>query len=325
MKRKFGLLIIVVLLSLPLFAAGQQEGVSSSPGRVKHLSVVTGPVGGPMYAISGAWSAIINRDISGIKISNQVGGGSAYTARILGNKEADFAMVGNDVAYYAYKGGGEYDNPNYQNFRGVAALYAESFHAVVPKNSGIKFFEDFKGKSIAIGPPGSGTLVTNERILDAYGYSKADVGAKELGFNESAEYLRDGHVDAALYTTGLPYGPIVDISMTKPIDIIGLNDAAIKKLTNKYPFYVPTIVPAGTYKGVGDFKTVSVKMLLITTTDMDEELVYQVTKSLYENLDSMKASHATATQIKLENGTAGIPIPLHPGAERYYREMGIVK
>jgi hypothetical protein len=331
-SKKLVLLIAVLAIGASLFAGGQKEAAGSpdkdapKPAAAPlRLSVVTGPVGGTMYAVSGAWADVVNRSIPGVQITNQVGGGSAYCARVLGNKEADFGMVGNDIAFYAYTGQSVFENNAHPEFRGVAALYAESFHIAVRRDSGIKKLEELVGKSVAVGPPGSGTLLNSERVLESYNLKPSDVGAKQLGFVESAEYLRDGHVQAAFYMTGLPYGPVVDVSVTQPVDILGLSADSIRKLTQKFPFLVSTRVPADTYKGMQPVDTVSVKMLLLTTDKMSDEAVYNVTKALFENLDRMKASHAAGAGISLENATQGIPLPLHPGAEKFYREKGVLK
>lgn len=292
----------------------------------RHLSVVTGPVGGTMYAISAAWADIVNTRLSPVQMTNQVAGGSAYTARVLGNRAADFALVSNDSAYYAYHGENIFEGNAHPEFRAIASLYAESFHVVVRKGSGITRIEDLVGRCTAVGPPGSGTLLNSRKVLETYGLTMEDIGAMQLGFVEAAEYLRDGHCDAAFYVPGLPYGPVVDITVTQDIDVFGLSDEAIGRMLETYPFLVPTTVPAGTYKGMDrPIRTVSVKMLLLTTEEMDGDTVYEVTKALFENLDRVAASHASGGDITLETALDGIPLPLHEGAERYFRERGLME
>lgn len=308
-----------------LFFVGTAVLPLNAEAATKHLSVVTGPVGGPMYAISGVWVDIINKTVPGVQMTNQVGGGSAYTARVLGNGEADFALAGNDIAFYASKGENIFKDNAIPEVRSVGALYAESFHVVTAKNANIARFEDLRGKKTSIGPPGSGTLLNSERVIDAYGYQKKDIGAQELGFNESAESLKDNHIDAACYMTGIPYGPIMDVAITKPIAVLGLNDKVIADLVAKYPFFVKTRIPAGTYEKTDGFDTISVKMLILTTTAMDEETVYKLTKALAENVDQIQQSHASGRGISKETILEGLSVPLHPGAERYYREAGILK
>lgn len=317
LTMKAGALLLVALLPAVLSAC---TGTGA-----RHLSVVTGPVGGTMYAISGAWADVVNSTIPEIQMTNQVAGGTVHTARVLGNKEADFAMVSNDNSYYAYKGENLFQGNAHPEFRGIAALYAESFHVVVRKNSGIAEIEDLAGRRTAVGPPGSGTLLNSQRVLEAHGLTFDNVGAMRLGFVESAEYLKDGHCDGAFYLTGVPYGPVADITVTQDIDVIGLSEKVVDILTDGYPFLVPAILPAGLYKGMDQpIRTVSVKMLLLTTEQMDGDTVYEVTKALFENLDRIAAAHVTAKSVTLAGAVEGIPLPLHPGAERYYREQGVI-
>lgn len=308
----------------------EQSPASSQKSEQKaqqNISVVTGPVGGSMYVISGAWADIVNKTSPYIQVTNQVGGGSAYCARVLGNKEADFAMVGNDVAYYARNGEDVFEGEAIDNLVCIGALYAEGFHTIVRKNSGLESIEDIVAnkKSTTVGPPGSGTLTNSERVLEAYGLTFDDVKAKQLDFAESAEAIRDGHVDAAFYMTGVPYGPVTDISITQPIHVFGLSQEAIDKLLEKYPFLVSIHYPENTYEGTGGFDTVAVRMLITTTTDVDDETVYDLTKMLVENIDQIAATHSCGTTISKDRLLDGLSIPLHPGAERYYKEIGMFK
>ena len=305
----------------------QAEQKKEEKKEQKNISVVTGPVGGSMYVISGAWADIVNKTSPYIQVTNQVGGGSAYCARVLGNNEAEFAMVGNDVAYYARNGEDVFEGEAVDNLVCIGALYAEGFHTIVRKDSGITSIEDIAAnkKSVTVGPPGSGTLTNSQRVLDAYGLTFDDVKAKELDFTESAEAIRDGHVDAAFYMTGVPYGPVTDISITQPINAFGLSQDAIDKLMEQYPFLVSISYPENTYEGTGGFDTVAVRMLITTTTDVDEEVVYDLTKTLVENLDQIAATHSCGATINKDVLLDRLSIPLHPGAERYYKEIGMLK
>jgi TRAP transporter TAXI family solute receptor len=289
-------------------------------------SVVTGPVGGPMYAISGAWAEIVNKNLKGYQLTNQVGGGSVYTMKILANGQADFAMVGNDVAMYGYKGTEAFAGKPVKDARAVAALYLESFQIVVKASSSIKVISDLKGKRVTVGPPASGTQLASERLLPILGLKMTDFKKLELGFNESAEYLRDGNADAAVYQTGIPYGPVVDISVIQPVNVLTLPKNAIQEINKKFPFYVSTTIPKTTYKGMEqDAQSVAVKMLLLASSKVANGDVYAMTKALFDHLDRMRAGHKMGESITLEGALVGVTIPLHPGAEKYYREKGLLK
>ncbi len=317
--KKYRLFMSAALLAVLLLMNGIALGA-------KMYAVTTGPVGGPMYAISGAWADVLNSKQKDINLTNQVGGGSVYTMRVLANKEAEFAMVGNDVALFAYQGIETFKDTPVKHVRAIAALYPESFHVVVKAGSPYKTVEDLKGKKVAVGPPASGTQLASTRVLEALGLTFADFKSLELGFNKSAEYLRDGNADAAFYQTGLPYGPVVDISVTKPVELIGLSKETIAKIISKYPFYVETLIPKTTYKGMTqDVRSVSVKMLLLVDSSVSDADVYLMTKMLFENLDRIKASHAMGATLNINNALEGITVPLHPGAEKFYREQGVLK
>lgn len=293
----------------------------------QNVSVVTGPTGGSMFVMSASWSDFINKYSDFVQITNQVGGGSAYCVNVLSNGEADFAMVGNDVAYYAMTGQGDFEGNAFEDIRCIGALYAEGFHVITRKDSGITNIAQIlsDNASVTVGPPGSGTLTNSARVLEAYGTTVDDTNSKQLDWQESADAIKDGHIDAAFYMTGVPYGLVSDISVTQPILAFGLEKDIIDSLHEKYPFLVPITYPADSYEGSPEFDTVCVRMLITTTEDMDEDTVYEVTKILYENLDEIAATHSCGSTITKDALTEGLAVPLHPGAEKYYKEVGAIE
>lgn len=290
------------------------------------LSIVTGPTGGTMYAISAALTDVVNRNLKDLRLTNTAGGGSILTLKILSNGEADFAMAGNDVSLDALKGAGSFSGKPFPDLRGVSSLFIEAFHVIVRADSPFKTFEDLKGKRIAVGPPASGTGLASQRVLPLLGLPPDSYRKLELGFQESADYLRDGNVDAVVYQVGLPYGPVVDVSISRPVRVLPIPDAALKKIQETFPFYVKVPVPHDTYRGMEEqVNAVAVKMLLVTTTKASEKAVYDTVRQLYENLDTVRASHKAGESIALEKALDGMTVPLHPGAERFFKERGLVK
>ncbi len=290
------------------------------------LSIVTGPTGGTMYAISAAITDLVNRNTKDLRLSNTAGGGSLYTLKVLANNEADFAMAGNDVSLDALKGAGSFNGKTFPELRGVTSLFIEAFHVVVRADSPIKTFEDLKGKRIGVGPPASGTGLASQRLLPLLGLPPDSYRKLELGFQESADYLRDGNVDAVVYQVGLPYAPVVDVSISRPVRILPIPSAAIDKIRAAFPFYVPVSVPQQTYRGMTEgANAVAVKMLLLTTTRAPEKAVYDTVRMLYDNLQVVRASHQAGASIALERALDGMTVPVHPGAERFFKERGIVK
>ena len=290
------------------------------------LSIVTGPTGGTMYAISAALTDVVNRNLKDLRLTNTAGGGSLYTLKVLSNGEADFAMSGNDVSLDALKGAGSFAGKPFPELRGVTSLFIEAFHVVVRADSPIRNFDDLKGKRIAVGPPASGTGLASQRVLPLLGLPPDSYRKLELGFQESADYLRDGNVDAVVYQVGLPYGPVVDVSISRPVRVLQIPDAAIRKIQEAFPFYVKVPVAGDTYRGMQEpVNAVAVKMLLVTTTKASEKAVYDTVRQLYDNLGTVRASHKAGESISLEKALDGMTVPLHPGAERFFRERGLVK
>lgn len=315
--RTVGHLAVAALLALG--SAGQARSA-------ENLSIVTGPVGGTMYAISSSITDLVNRNLKDLRLSNTAGGGSIYTLKVLANNEADFAMAGNDVSLDALKGAGSFDGKAFPEVRGVTALFSEAFHVVVRADSAIKSFDDLKGKRIAVGPPASGTGLASSRLLPLLGLPPDSYRKLELGFQESADYLRDGNVDAVVYQVGLPYGPVVDVSISRPVRVLPIPEQSIRRIQEAFPFYVPVMVPQDTYRGMtASANAVAVKMLLLTTTRASDGAVYETVRQIYDNLPVVRASHQAGQSISLEKALDGMTVPLHPAATRFYKERGLIK
>lgn len=313
------------ILSIASAAAGF-ACIPAQATAAENLSIVTGPAGGTMYAISASFTDLVNRNLKDIRLTNTAGGGSLYTLKVLANNEADFAMAGNDVSLDAYKGAGTFAGKPFGDLRGVTSLFIEAFHVVVRADSAIKSFDDLKGKRIAVGPPASGTGLASSRLLPLLGLPNDSYKKLELGFQESADYLRDGNVDAVVYQVGLPYGPVVDVSVSRPVRVLPIPEQAIKRIREAFPFYVAVTVPKDTYRGMTEpANAVAVKMLLVTSSKASDKAVYETVRQIYDNLPTVRASHQAGQSITLEKALDGMTVPLHPGAARFYKERGLVK
>jgi TRAP transporter TAXI family solute receptor len=209
--------------------------------------------------------------------------------------------------------------------RGMAAIYPNYIQIVARGDSGIKTLADLKGKRVSVGAPRSGTELNARAIFKAAGMSYEDFGKVEyLPFAESVELVKNRQIDATLQSAGLGVASIRDLAATNPIAIVPIPADVVEKVGN--PVYVAETIPAGTYDGQTEaVPTAAVVNFLVTHSGVSDDLVYQMTKSMYENLDVLAASHATAKDIKREEAVKGMPIPLHPGAEKYFRETGVLK
>jgi len=204
-------------------------------------------------------------------------------------------------------------------------LYPNFVQIITLADTGIAQIEDLKGKRVGVGAPGSGTEVDARNILAAHGITYDDIDEDYLSYAESVEQLKNGTVDAVFQTSGLPNATIMDISTTHDVVIIPVRPEMAEKLSKEISYYSSEIIPAGTYDNKEDVYTAAVQTILITREDLSEDVVYDITKTLFENLDTMVATHNAAKDIDISKYAVGMPIPLHPGAEKYFREIGVLK
>jgi len=287
------------------------------------LTIATGGTAGTYYPLGAGMADIWNKNIKGMNAMVQSTGASVANVNLLKNKEVDLIFVQNDVAFYAYNGVEMFKEP-FPQLRGLATLYPETVQIVALADRGINSVYDLKGKRVAVGAAGSGTEVNARQILAAAGITYNDIKVQYLSFGEAANNLKDGNIDAAFITAGHPTAAIVDLAAVRKIVLVPVPDEIIASLQKDYPFYVKIVVPAGTYKGVDvDVVTVAVKAMLAVRAEMPEDLVYQLLKTMYANQKRLIEAHAKGELIIPETGKEGMSIPLHPGAEKFFKEMGL--
>jgi TRAP transporter TAXI family solute receptor len=254
-------------------------------------------------------------------------GSVANVAGIAGNRMQS-GFVQSDVAYWAFNGSGIYDGrPKVDVLRAIANLYPESFHVVARKGSGIKTIRDLKGKRVSLDEPGSGTLVDARLILAAYGMTEKDFKAEYLKPQQSADKLKDGALDAFFSVAGWPQGAIAELAATTGIDLVPIDGPEAESLIKRFSFFAADEIPDGAYKNVAAVKTVSVNAVWATSSQQPDPLIYGVTAALW-NPNTRKlfdSSHAKGRAIKLESAVQGLGIPLHPGAEKFYKEKDLIK
>ena len=303
-------------------AEGSSEGEASSSNDPSQLIIATGGTSGTYYPLGGGMADHITKN-TGITATAQSTGASAENVRLLRDQQADIAFIQNDIAEYAINGTAMFEQDGkIESFQALAALYDETIQIVVSADSNIASVADLKGKRVSVGSPGSGTEKNAEQILEAYGLTFDDVQLQRLSFGDSAKAIQDGQLDAAFQTAGTPTAAITELAVTTGVKIIPIDADKIDAIIAKYPFYVKTTIPANTYETVSeDIETVSVKSMLVIRSDLSEDLVYNVTKAIFENTD--KLGHAKAKEIKLENALQGVSIPVHPGAKKYFDEKGV--
>lgn len=246
-------------------------------------------------------------------------------AIISGLRSSGFAQ--SDVAYWAYTGTGTMEGSEpATDLRTIAALFEEHIHLVALKDSGINSVADLSGKRVSLDEPGSGTYVDANLILEANGLSVDDVTAEALKGGAAAEALRNGKIDAFFVVAGYPAGALVELASAAEIKLVPITGAGADALTAKYGFFASSDIPAGTYEGVDATTTVAVGAQWFTSASQDEELIYNITKALWneESRKLLDVGHAKGKTITAESALNGVGVPLHAGAERFYREAGLL-
>lgn len=323
MKRALSLAICLVLL---LAAAGCGGAPAQGGGAAqKNLSMVTGGESGTYYAYGGMIANVLSEKLDGIVITASTSGASVANARSINKKEADLAILQNDVFDYAYRGVESFaDDGKLENIATIGTLYPEVIQIVATESSGIKSVADLKGKRVSVGDLGSGTEANARQILEAYGLTYNDLGKVEyLGFGDSSTAIQQMVIDAAFVTAGVPNPAILELNAMVKVQLVPVEGAPVDALIAKYPFYSTYKIDDGAYEGMAGVNTVTILATLTCSKDLDEETVYQVTKGLFENKGNI--SHPKAEVLSPENALQGVSVPFHPGAEKYYKEIGLLQ
>ncbi len=288
------------------------------------MSMATGGTAGTYYPYGGAIAGLWSKNLKGVTVTAETTGASVENQRLLRNKQVELALTQNDVADYSMNGT-EMFKEKITNFRAIAALYPEVLQWVVTPN--IKTIADLKGKRFVVGAAASGTEANTRQVLEALGMSYKDLGkAAFLSYAEAAAAMKDRQVDGFAVTGGVPTSAITDVTTGVDINMLPITGDDAKKVMEKYKFFVTTKVPSGAYKGLtADVPTIAVQSMLVCREDLDPDLVYWLTKTLIEKQPELAQAHAKGKELSKESAVKGLTVPLHPGAEKYYREIGVIK
>ena len=292
---------------------------------IKNIVTGTGGNQGTYYAFTTAVGQILSTD--DYKFVVQSTGGSQANIEMIEDGEAQFAIVQNDVMNYAYEGTNGFSAP-VTCFSAIGCVYAEVCQVIATKASGIKTIADLKGKNVAVGDAGSGVYYNATQILAAAGIDiDKDINKTAASFGDAATLLKDGAIDAAFITAGTPTPAVSDLATSTDIVAVDLGEDVIAKLMNDYPFYAKHEYTSADYAFVGDEKstTVAIMATFIVTNDMSEEQAYEITKNLWESQEEIAVAHAKGKEMSKDTAAAAIGnVPLHPGAEKYYKEIGVI-
>lgn len=305
------------------YAAAASMLAVALPASAQQLSIATGGTGGVYYPIGGGFAEMINNHIEGAQATAEVTGASVENMGLIMRGDADLALVLADTAYQAYTGTGDFENRQIENTRALASVYPNAVQLVTLADSDIQSIADLAGKRVSVGAPGSGTELNARALLEANGVSYSDFTPQRLNFNETADAIRDGDIDAGFWSVGPPTSSILNLAATRDIRLIGFSDEEIANAQEVEAVFAPYELAAGMYDGMDEaVQTIGIPNVLVVNADMDEELAYQLTHLLFENTDELIAVHPAANDTTVEFTMNSTPVPLHPGAIRYFEEVG---
>lgn len=309
-------------------AAAAAMTVTGAAAQDTFMTIGTGGVTGVYYPAGGAICRLVNRGRRehGIRCSAEATGGSVYNINTLRNGELDFGVAQSDWQYHAYNGTSEFtDAGPFEGLRAVFSVHPEPFTLIVRGDADVESFEDLKGKRVNVGNPGSGLRATTEVLMDAYGMTMGDFAlATELKGAEMAQALCDGNIEAMIYVVGHPAAAIQEAANSCEVKLVPVTGEVVDTLVEENPYYRTAVIPGDTYKGnPEDTETFGVGATFVSSTDVPDEVVYQTVKAVFDNFDQFKQLHPAFASLKEEDMISdSLSAPLHPGAERYYKERG---
>lgn len=340
-RKKLALLLSVTLIAATAFTACSSQSAPAEPDKAAteknegdeskeidrskyFITVATGPTSGLYYPIGGAFSSVFQNKL-GYKSSAQATGASVENINLILTGDAELAITMSDSVAQAYGAFGAFEGKKpAEDLRCILGLYPNYVQLVTTKNTGITKFEDLKGKKVGIGAPNSGVELNARMMYEAHGMTYEDSKVDYLNYGEAIDQMKNGLVDAVFVTSGIPNATVMELGTSADIVVVPIEGEGLKNLTEKYPFFVPEVIPADTYGTDTDVNTVAVRNIMLVSKELPDEVVYDLTKGIFDNIEDIKASHATAAKhISLENSHIGVEIPFHPGAIKYYEEQGI--
>lgn len=310
--------------------AGALVAGTAATAQERFITIGTGGQTGVYFVVGQSICRLVNRNTadSGLRCTAPSTGGSIANINAISAGDMDMGVAQSDWQFHAFNGSSEFDGNAMPQLRAVFSVHGEPFTVVARADAGIADFSDLMGKRVNVGNPGSGQRATMEVVLDALGWSNDDFAlASELAPAEQAAALGDNNVDAIIYTVGHPNGSIQEASSTTETVLVPVTGEAIDALIADNPYYATATIPGGMYEGSpNDTSTFGVKATFVTSADVPDDVIYEVVKAVFDNFDRFKGLHPAFANLQQEEMISdGLSAPLHPGAEKYYREQGWIE
>lgn len=325
MKKNFWAVLLVFVLLVTAGAAGVAEA------KTYRINIATATTGGAYYPIGNAMAQIWSKNLDGVRASAQATAGTPQNVELMQNKEVQVAIGQNGICYYAFNGTGSYEGKApYREMRGMMALYPNVMHIIARKGLGIKSLGDFKDRRFVPGQVASATEVNSREMMGVFGLNymkdqgEVNVKADFVGYNEASDLMKNNQTDGTHIAGGVPTAAVMDIMSTGDAVLLDLEEDKIQEIVTKYPWYFPLTIPAGTYSNqTEDVQTVALANILFTDVRQDEELIYMLTKAIYDYHDDLVMGHKATAYTVIETALKGMTIPLHPGSIKFFTEKGI--
>ncbi len=322
--KKFGMWVLAA--ALVAFGAGD---VLAAP---TYVTIGTGGVTGVYYPTGGAISKLVNqkRKELNLRMTVESTGGSVFNVNALMNGDIEMGVVQSDIQFQALNGKGEWEGKPQKNLRAMFSIHPEAVTILAAADKNINSVADMKGKVVNIGAPGTGQRVNSVDLFQTAGIDvDKDIRAEGIKPSEAAGMLQDGRIDAYFYTVGHPNGSIKEaVAGARKVNFVPVSDDLVKKLVADQPYYAPAMIPVAQYPGVvgdKDVPTFGVKATICTSAEVPEEVVYNITKTVFENIEELRKLHPALEVLTKENMLQGLSAPFHPGAEKYFKEAGLLK
>ncbi len=329
MKKNILFLALMLSLSLILAACGggDDEGSGDNGGDggngegldTNIATIATGGSSGPYNIIATTLAEIYSSDLN-VNSKTQTTGASVENLNLLKEEKVEMAFVMSDALSQAIEGIESFDEP-VENVQQIATLYPNYVQVVTTEDTGIETLSDLEGKRVAVGDQNSGVEITSRTLLEGHGITYDDIEVDYLGYAEAADGLRSGQIDAAFLTSGLPNSSVLELAESVDLKMVTIEAEKVEEIAQDKDYFVAIDIPADTYNNEEPIPTAAIMNALVVRSDLSEDDVYELTKTLFDNLDQLENSHQAASDINLEDAQEGMVAPIHPGAERYYNEQ----
>ena len=320
-------ILIVILVTMMVLSACARPNEKEPAQETVTINIPTAATTGALYPLGSSMANLWSKQIDYVKANAQASNGGNDNLNLLQSGEAQVSMAVTSIMYQSYKGEATFEGRPNEKLRVISGLYYNPNQVVVRKESNINSIKDLSGKNFASGAPGSTTEVETNLHLTEAGVSYPDgLKVQFVGFTEAIDLMRNKQLDGTWIMAGLPTAAVTEITTTADGKLISIEDDVITKLQEIYPWYAKYTIPAGTYDGQEeDITTSAIKMAIFTSSDLSEDVVYELTKTFWENIDTLKQSNNSLKNLKIEDAVTDLAgLPLHEGAIKYYKEVGVL-